>query len=104
MTNATPVVAITKPITRQALPAGTVTIQASFTDLGVLDTHQCQISWRTGETAPISRGTVNEHSGAGSCTGTRPLRPGTYTVQVTITDDDGGTGRATATFLVHDRN
>ncbi|HEY3081557.1 MAG TPA: DUF4082 domain-containing protein, partial [Chloroflexota bacterium] len=68
------------------------TFSASFTDLGVLDTHVATFNWGDGKT---SGGTVVEANGAGTVTGTHAYSAvGVYNVRVTVTDDD--TGSATS--------
>jgi hypothetical protein len=66
-----------------------VTVQATFSDSGKSDTHDCTINW--GDTT-TSKGTVSESNGSGKCTGSHtygPLPAGTskdYFITVTITD------------------
>ncbi len=63
-------------------------VDASFTDPGTLDTHIAIIDWGDGNSEP---GTVVEVDGSGTVTGSHQYYiPGTYTVIVTVTDDDGG--------------
>ncbi|MEL7451721.1 MAG: PKD domain-containing protein, partial [Pseudomonadota bacterium] len=82
----------------QAAEVGdTVTLDpASFTDAGVLDTHIASIDWGDGTVDP---GAVTQGAGNGTVNGKHVYtQPGTYTVTVTVTDDDGGVG--SDTFLV----
>jgi hypothetical protein len=66
----------------------TVTISATFSDVGTQDPHTCAINWDDGAT---TAGTVVETNGAGTCSGTHQYTASdVYTVTVTITDDDGG--------------
>ncbi|PKQ16483.1 MAG: hypothetical protein CVT67_04955 [Actinobacteria bacterium HGW-Actinobacteria-7] len=70
----------------------TTTTLASFTDPGVLDTHTAVIEWGDGTTSP---GVVDESSGSGDVLGSHTYAlPGDYTVNVTVTDKDGGSGSA----------
>jgi hypothetical protein len=67
---------------------------ASFTDAGTGDTHTCSINWGDGNTTP---GTVTETNGSGSCSGPHTYADnGSYTVAITVTDDDGGPGSNSA--------
>jgi hypothetical protein len=75
---------------------------AEFNDLGTLDTHTATIDW--GDGTPIEVGVVSESpfGPPGSTLGTDGTVSGshvyadngTYTVVVTVTDDDGGVGVA----------
>lgn len=87
VTNATPVLAV------QADPAyagGVALVTASFTDAGLLDTHAGTIDWGDGsapEAVPVSA----QGSGWGSLVASHVYpEPGAYTIEITVTDDDGG--------------
>ncbi len=78
-----------------ALAGGTVDIAGAYTDPGTADTHTATIDWGDGTTTPTQPVT----NGAFTFPHTYPT-PGTYTVQVCVTDDDTGTGCDTATIDV----
>ncbi len=67
----------------------TVLDLATFTDPGVLDTHFATIDWGDGSS---SDGFVITENGVGSVQGSHAYTASaTYTVEVCVTDDDGGT-------------
>lgn len=71
---------------------------SSFTDPGILDTHTAQWNWGDGTTSP---GSLNETGGSGSVTGSHIYSaPGVYTLNLTVTDKDGGQGQATFQYVV----
>ena len=70
------------------------TLNVSFTDPGVADTHTALIDWGDGATQPVSPAASPlslQHTYA---------LAGTYAATVTVTDDDGGAGTSTATVVV----
>lgn len=71
---------------RNGLSGDTCEVYALFTDPGLADSHHATIIWGDGTTSEpdASSGTVNDSHVY--------LAPGEYTVTVTVTDDDGGTG------------
>jgi hypothetical protein len=70
------------------VPTGpcSVSISAPFTDQGSDDMHSSAISW--GDGTPDS--TVGLSSNASPVTGSHTYAAGTYTIGVSVTDDDGG--------------
>jgi hypothetical protein len=66
-------------------------LSATFADAGGLDTHTASIDWGDGTVTPDAI-TGSHHYTAS----------GTFTVTVTVTDDDGGTNSATLTVTVLD--
>ena len=102
--NLNPNVTITSPPYGTLYPMGTtVYVSANFSDLGTGDTHTCVISWDNG--LGTTTGVVTETNGSGTCTGNRPLTAGgVYTIRVTVTDDDGGSGYDETLVVVYDPN
>jgi PKD repeat protein len=79
----------------------TVTVSGSFTDPGINDTFTVTIDWgdQTATTTQSLAAGTRDYSAAHSY-----ATAGTYTVSVTVTDRDGGTGSGTASVVVHARN
>jgi len=65
-----------------------ISASADFTDPGTADTHDAEWDWGDQTT---STGTVNETNGSGTVGGDSHSysTPGVYTIQLTVTDDDG---------------
>ena len=81
-----------------ALGVSFVLSAASFSDVGVLDTHTATIDWGDGG---VEAGVVTEVSGSGAVAGSHTYgSEGTFTVTVTVTDDDGGLGSDTLLVTV----
>ncbi len=71
---------------------------ASFTDPGVRDTHTAVWDWGDGAT---STGSVTEANGSGSTNGNHVYTAaGVYTLTLTVTDKDGGTGQTIYRYVV----
>jgi putative hemolysin len=78
---------------------GTATVGATFTDPGVLDTHTAIIEW--GDGSPLEAVGVIQGAGFGSLSASHMYGDnGTFIVNVTITDDDGGVGVGATTVTV----
>ncbi|MFC7614376.1 NucA/NucB deoxyribonuclease domain-containing protein [Actinokineospora soli] len=92
VTNTAPAVKIDSPQPGQLFNGREPTpVTAGFTDRGANDSHTCEISF--GDGSPPVRGTVQEQGGTGTCTGSHTYGYdglGPRTIQVTVTDDDGG--------------
>lgn len=88
---------ITGPTAPQAVNT-TVTVSASFTDPGMLDTHTAVWDWGDGNT---SAGVITESGGSGSVTGSHAYAtPGSYVVTLTVADDDAGVGQSIFQYVV----
>ncbi|HEX3128639.1 MAG TPA: PKD domain-containing protein, partial [Thermoanaerobaculia bacterium] len=89
------------PTVSAAFGAGSVscgpnnaTLTVTFSDPAAADTHSAVINWGDGNTQTVSTATsplVLSHTYAAA---------GNYTASVGVSDDDGGTGNATASVLV----
>ncbi|MDQ3548482.1 MAG: PKD domain-containing protein [Chloroflexota bacterium] len=94
--NVAPVVTLSEAMIQTA--GSSAILEGSFTDAGALDTHTAVFDWGDGTT---SDGTIDESFGSGTASGSHIYAtPGLYTVSLTVTDDDGGTGDATYAYLV----
>ncbi|TMF31147.1 MAG: PKD domain-containing protein [Chloroflexi bacterium] len=79
------------------VPLQSVTFGGSFTDPGALDTHR--VTWNFGD-ASSSTSNLGPGGSANFVASHAYSAAGTYTVRLTVTDDDGGAGQATATVTV----
>ncbi|MBI2405521.1 PKD domain-containing protein [Candidatus Microgenomates bacterium] len=74
-----------------------ITASASFTDLGILDTHTASWDWGDGN---ITVGTVTKSDGSSSVSDTHTYTSaGVYTITLTVTDDDNGMSTQTFQYV-----
>jgi hypothetical protein len=94
------VMALWGPTEPLALGSAT-TLALDFIDPGVLDSHVCTFDWDDGTTD-----TADVAGGSHSCAGTHAYAAaGVYTIRVTVTDDDTGSGRSSFEYaVVYDPN
>jgi len=75
-----------------------VVVTATFTDVGVVDTHACTFAWNDGsaDTVVVAAGTGN-----GSCSASHAYTSSNvYPVTVTVADDDGGVATDAFRYVV----
>ena len=93
------------PITGPAGPinlATALTLNAAFTDPGILDTHTAVWDWGDGGT---SAGVVSESNGSGSVSGSHTYAAqGVYTIVLTVTDKDGESAQVSRAQVVYATN
>lgn len=100
VTNVTPTVTMTAPSSGQSFPVGPVTASATFTDPGAADHHTCTVNWDVDQAGYTSAGTLDESTR--TCSATRTLGAGVYTIEVAVDDGDGGVGTARVQIVVYD--
>jgi putative Ig domain-containing protein/PKD domain-containing protein len=85
--NVTPVLAaLSGPINPTAV-GSSVSVSASFTDIGTKDTHTGIIDWGDGTTSAA----IVESNGSGTASGSHAYSSANvYTIKLTVTDDDAG--------------
>ena len=98
ITNVSPTVGLITGPVESVLVGTEVTVGADFADPGTLDTHMGTIDWGDGS---VLAAYLTETGGSGSVSGMHTYTtPGVYAVQVSVTDDDGGTGASSIFDLV----
>lgn len=96
--NLSPMVGIITAPTSPVQVNTAISVNANFTDPGVLDTHIAVWGWGDGT---ITAGTVSETNGSGSVSNTHTYTSaGVYTVKLTVTDKDGGAGSNQFQYVV----
>ena len=99
-TNVWPTAAITgvsATVPLVVTPQETINFAGTYSDPGALDTHTSR--WNFGDATSTSAN--HAASGSGSLSASHAYgAPGTYHVTLTVADDDGGAGVATATVVV----
>jgi PKD repeat protein len=97
--NVAPTVSLTASATA-LLPHQTLTVSGSFSDPSRLDTFSLTLDWGDGSPA-----WTQSYSATAARTFAPPAHEyaatGAFTVRVTVTDDDGGVGTATASLVVN---
>jgi len=92
------ITSLTVPVVPIAAGTNNVTVSWKFDDPGA-DTWACQISWDTGMPLEPSVPTFAANP-TKTCSATKTLGAGIYTVTVKVTDDDGGSDSETATTYI----
>ena len=86
-----------------AAPGQPIVLQGSFTDESWLDSHSGLIDWGDGEKSVASLTDLTHESpeATGKTSGTHTyLKPGSYTVTLTVTDNTGASGSASRSLTV----
>ncbi|MCA9875207.1 MAG: hypothetical protein KC441_16165, partial [Anaerolineales bacterium] len=92
------VTTVTGPASPQAI-GSTVTVSGAFNDPGTVDTHTA--TWNWGDGSAATSGTVTEANGSGTVSGSHAYTAaGVYTVNLTVTDKDGGVGMNIFQYIV----
>jgi PKD repeat protein len=73
---------------------------ADFTDPGTEDTHTAEWNWNWPDGIPVA-GSVTQGTGSGSVADPHTYTtPGVYTIELTVSDDDGGAGTSVFQYVV----
>ncbi|MFC1716980.1 PKD domain-containing protein [Candidatus Poribacteria bacterium] len=86
--------AITAPVEPVDIGNQPTIVSAAFTDPGTLDTHTAVWDWGNGDQDTVGNA-INPVSGEKTYS-----TPGVYTVTLTVTDDDGGSGESVYQYVV----
>lgn len=98
--NEAPQVGIEEPASGSLFQVGEVGVVASFADPGAFDVHSCAVLWDVDQpTAPVP-GTVSRIDR--TCSASRSLQAGVYTVSLSVVDDEGASGSAMTQLVVYD--
>ncbi len=82
-----------------APPGSTVSVGMAFSDDGTNDTHSATIDWGDGT---VEAGTIGGTSSSGTVSGSHVYTTsGSYTITVTLVDDDGAPVTATTAILIN---
>ncbi|WP_165949397.1 S8 family serine peptidase [Kribbella turkmenica] len=98
VTNVAPAVTIDPGQLTTAAEGSTFTVNANFTDPGWADSYSASIDWGDGTSSalPANVTTQGPPTDRGTVTGSHQYADsGTYSVKVSVADDDGGTSSAT---------
>jgi hypothetical protein len=102
ITNVDPVLtsfASSSPECGGALEGQPLTISGAFTDAGIPDTHTATVDW--GDGSAVETVAVSESGGSGTVSGSHIYASGgIYTINITLTDDDGGSDADSAPAVV----
>jgi PKD repeat protein len=90
---------ITGPAPSPGVRGQTLSFSSTFSDAGILDTHTAVFDWGDGSSSPA---VVMEAGGAGSVSSSHVYTAaGTYTVTLTVSDDDLGSRSVTKTIAIY---
>lgn len=102
VTNVSPANVMATPTPATILENGSITLDGSFTDPGTLDTHSVDVDWGDGSmhgSASLAAGVLT-FSGITHQYLNNRANDAPYTVTVTVTDKDGGSGMGTTMVTV----
>ena len=96
--NVAPTATLTAPLEGAIIPITTgVQVVATVSDPGTADSHICSVDWGDSLTSPAAC-----DAASGLSSSHLYLEAGVYTIQVAVTDDDGGIGTASVMIVVYD--
>lgn len=99
VTNATPVITQLTPSSNTPPQGTSLSLSGKFSDAGIQDTHSASVDWGDGISGqPLS---VTESGGTGTLSGSHVYASaGTYTIKVTVKDQEGATTQQSVTVNV----